>query len=762
MQPRAGQGFHRGPYLKAARGKPVPFKSFLTRAFVAALFCSPVAHGQATSCPTSSSPDKAPEPTEPTAILDQEPTDQPIQIESEGAEVSRSGDASLLGQVTVRQGSRILTAETATYEAATHAIKVEGDVEFRDPQLRVRGATGSWNADRGGSFSETEFELPARPARGSAQQLALSPEGDLTLEQVLFTTCPAGNDDWLIRASSIEIDRDKQQGTGRNVRLDFKGVPLFYAPYISFPAGSARKSGLLFPAIGTSSRNGFEFGIPYYFNLAPNYDATLDSTWFSRRGLEAGGNFRYLTEQSRGRFDGRFLPNDREADRDRGYAKLKHITDFTDSLRLSASLENASDSNYFEDFARGPEGTSITYLERRIAFEHLGSGWRASALLQNFQTIDQAIDETDRPYTRVPQLVLDGRWPIARAGLATGIHSELVHFDRNIGVRGTRFDIEPGLSWPVRTAGFFFEPSLGYRYTAYQLDGVTPGDSRSPSRAAPIGAVDTGLIFDRPTGSGDRLVQTLEPRVLYTWIPYRNQDEIPVFDTALPTLDMVQLFRRNRFEGADRLGDTNQVAVGVTTRLLEASSGRQYLSATIGQQYFFGDSRVTLPGQLPEQRNTSDVIGELALSAYRNWSVNLGLQWNPQDSSTALGQASVRYQPRNDTVVNLGYRYRAGQIEQWEGSTAWRVSRKWAIYARYLYSARDRQSLDAFAGLEYESCCWRLRVVANRYVSNRTGSQDTSIALQLELKGLSSVGNTSDAFLERGIRGYSRDPESLP
>jgi LPS-assembly protein len=740
----------------------VPSRSIPATAFLAALLCGPLAQGQETSCPTSSSPDKAHEPTNAAAVLDQEPTDQPIQIESEGAEVSRSGDASLLGQVTVRQGNRVLTAETATYAAATHAIKVEGDVEYHDPQLRVRGATGTWSAEQGGSFTETEFELPARPARGSAEELAMSPEGDLALKQVLFTTCPAGNDDWLIRASSIDIDRGKQQGTGRNVRLDFKGVPLFYAPYISFPAGSARKSGLLFPTIGTSSSNGFELGIPYYFNLAPNYDATLQSTWFSRRGLEVGGNFRYLTEQSRGRFDGRFLPNDQQANRDRGYAKLNHITDFTDRFRFSTSLETASDSNYFEDFARGPEGTSITYLERRIALEYLGSGWHANALLQNFQTIDQAIAAVDRPYTRAPQLVLEGGWPIAPAGLAAGIYSELVRFDRDIGVTGTRFDVEPSLSWPVRGTGYFLEPSLGYRYTAYQLDGVTPGDARSPSRAAPIVSVDTGLLFDRPTGSHDRLIQTLEPRVLYTWIPYRSQDQLPVFDTALPTLDMVQLFRSNRFEGADRLGDTNQVAVGVTTRLLEASSGRQYLSATIGQQYYFSDPLVTLPGQLPQPRNTSDVIGELELSAYRNWNVNLGLQWNPQDSTTALGQAAVQYRPRSDTVVNLGYRYRAGQIEQWEGSTAWQVSPKWTLYARYLYSARDRQSLDAFAGLEYESCCWRLRVVANRYVSNRTGSQDTSIALQLELKGLSSVGNTSDAFLERGIRGYSRDPDSLP
>jgi LPS-assembly protein len=735
---------------------------FLARTLAATLSCSLVAEVRATDCPAPADPEAAPAGLAAPGAPTVDPSDEPIQIESEGAEVGRSGDASLLGQVTVRQGDRTLSAETATYEAASRSFKVEGDVEYRDPEVRIRGATGTWSGGRGGSFTETEFELPTRPARGSAGELALSPEGNLALQDVVFTTCPAGNDDWLFKASSIEIDRERQQGTGRNVRLDFKGVPLLYAPYISFPAGDARKSGFLFPSIGTSSSNGFEFGIPYYFNLASNYDATLKPSLFSNRGIELSGNFRYLTKRSRGRIDGRYLPSDRQADRDRGYLQLRHLTDFTDSLRLSASLEDASDSRYFEDFARGPEGTSITYLERRILLQYLGSGWSAEGLLQNFQTIDRTIAPLDRPYSRVPQLVFAGAWPVAASGLVAGLSGELVHFQRDEGVVGTRMDVEPRVSWPLRAPGYFLDPSASYRYTAYQLDQTAPGSSDSPSRAAPAVTVDAGLVFDRPAGSRGKLIQTLEPRALYSWIPYREQDDLPIFDTGLPELDMVQLFRADRYVGADRLADANQVAVGFTTRLLDAGSGRQYLAATIGQQYFFDDSRVTLPGELPERRASSDLIAELELSAYRNWSVDLAMQWDPHASNTILGQAGVQYRPRSDTVVNLDYRYREGRVEQWEGSAAWHVDREWTVYARYVYSVKDAQSLDAFAGVEYESCCWRLRVVARRYISNRTGSQDTSVALQLELKGLSSVGTTSATFLERGIRGYSRDPDALP
>jgi len=688
--------------------------------------------------------------------------DEPIHVESEGASVTRKGDASLLGKVTVRQGDRTLTAETASYDAASRSFKVDGDVEYRDPQLRVRGASGSWNSLTGGEFSGTEFELPARPARGTASELKLSPKGNLTLDQVTFTTCPVGNRDWMLHASSITIDRAKQQGTGRNVRLDFKGFPLFYAPYISFPAGDARKSGLLFPSFGTSSKSGFEFGVPYYFNLAPNYDATLMPTWFSRRGIELSGNFRYLTEGSHGKFEGRFLPSDQLANRDRGYARLEHVTDFTRSLRFSVDLQDASDSRYFEDFSSGPEGTSITYLERHIGLQMLGHGWRASALLQNFQTIDTGIAPADRPYMRTPQLLFDGGWLLGRTRLRTSLDSELVHFERDTGVTGTRLEFEPGLAWQLRGPGWFFVPSASYRQTAYQLSGTAPGTTDSPTVGAPTLALDTGLYFDREAGRHGQLLQTLEPRVLYTWTPYRQQDALPVFDTGLPELDMVRLFSIHRYVGSDRIADANQLAVGMTSRLVDTGSGRQYLSATIGQQYFFQDSRVTLPGETPEQRGASDIIGELELSAYRNWNVNMGAHWDPRDSKTVLAQAAVQYHPKADNVFNLGYRFRAGSVEQVEASTAWRVARDWRLYARYVYSMKDSQNLDSFAGIEYESCCWRLRVVAGRYVSTRTGQQDTSVALQLELKGLSSVGTTSTSFFERNIRGYSRDSDVTP
>ena len=729
---------------------------FLIASLAAAAFLPPAA---AEDCEWPAS-DAAPAPS--TADADgleiKGPEELPIQITSGGAEVSRQGDARLLDGVVVRHGDRRLSAESASYDAAHQRFEVEGEVEYRAPDLRLKGASGTWNTTGGGQFAGTEFELPARPARGSAAQLGMTAAGELKLRDVSFTTCPVGNDDWFLRASSIDIDQQSQQGTGRHVRVELKGVPILYAPLISFPVGDARKSGFLFPSIGTSNRSGFELGVPYYFNLAPNYDLTLTPRLLTRRGFGLDSRFRYLTARGEGELEARLLPADDLAGRDRAFGTLLHQTDFSDRLRVDANISQASDSQYFEDFGLGPDGTSVTFLDRYIHLSWLGRGWRLDGRVQDFQTIDLSVDPLVRPYSRLPQLAFTGAWPLAGNGLATGLEAEVVRFDRDVGTTGLRLDLAPRLAWPLRAPGFYLEPSASYRLTAYALSDLALGAEDAPDRQAPILSVDAGLVFDREASARGQLLQTLEPRLRYTWIPFRDQSDLPIFDTALPSLNLVQLFRTNRYVGADRLGDANELAVGLTTRLLHTDSGQQFLSATIGQRFFFERPRVVLPGEPVETRDASNMVGEIELTAYRKWSARFAMEWDRDASNTLLGQAGVQYRPRHDAVVNVGYRYREGLLEQWEASAAWRLSPTWQFFARQVYSLRERASIDRFAGLEYGSCCWSIRLIGRRYVSNRTGEQDTSVMLQLELKGLSSVGTSDDAFLRRAVRGYSPDP----
>jgi LPS-assembly protein len=721
-------------------------------ALLAASAIAPAAIADECVQPEAAAPAAAPPPE---GGARKAPEEQPVELRSGGgAEVSRDGDVTLTGGVTIIQGEREVSAESATYDASERRFDVEGDVEFRSPDLRLKGGSGSWNALGTGQFTGAEFELPQRPARGSASTLEMTREGQLRLSDVRFTTCPAGSTDWELKASSIEIDQRTQQGTGRDVRVNLKGIPILYTPVISFPVGSARKSGFLFPSFGNSDKSGFEVGVPYYLDLAPNYDMTLTPFVMTRRGFGIGIDYRYLTERSSGKIDTDYLPGDDLAGRDRRYSALVHSTDFTDRLRFDADLADASDSRYFEDFGLGPDGTSITFLDRHLHLAWLGQGWRLDGRAQDFQTIDLSVDPLDRPYSRLPQVAFTGLWPVA-GGFEASLDAETVWFDRDEGVTGLRADATPRIAWPLRGPGYHFEPSAAWRATAYELTGTAAGVDDAPDRTAPIASLDAGLVFDRVAGERGQFLHTLEPRLRYTWIPFREQDELPVFDTALPDLNLVQLFRTNRYVGADRLGDANEVALGLTTRLLREQTGQQYLTATIGQRVYFESPAVILPGELPEQRNASNLVGEVELTAWRDWSARVAMEWDDEQSNTLRGEAGVQYRPAPDKVVNLGYRYREGLLEQWDAAFAWRLSPNWQLYARQVYSTKENKSIDRFAGFGYAGCCWRLRLLARNYVSNRTGESDNSVLLQVELTGLSSVGTRSDTFLENAVRGYS-------
>ena len=682
------------------------------------------------------------------------PDELPVKVKSGSAEMTREGDAKLTGGVAISQGDREVTAESATYDASERRFEVAGNVEYRSPDVRLKGGTGSWNALGTGNFTGAEFELPLRPARGSASELEMTDQGEIKMRDVRFTTCPAGNTDWELRASSIDIDQRTQQGKGRNVRVDLKGIPILYTPVISFPVGNLRKSGFLFPSFGNSDKSGLEIGVPYYYNLAPNYDLTLKPFLLSRRGLGIGVEYRYLTERSHGKLDTDYLPGDDLTGTDRRLTTLFHRTDFTDRLRVEADLSDASDTGYFEDFGLGPDGTSITFLDRNIHLAWRGERWRLDGEVQDFQTIDTTVAPLDRPYSRLPQLAFTGLWPMV-GGFEASFDAETVWFERNTGVTGLRADATPEIAWALRGPGYHFEPSAAWRVTAYDLSDTAPGADDSPSRSAPVLSLDTGLVFERDAGDRGQFVHTLEPRLRYNWIPFRDQDDLPLFDTALPDLNLVQLFRTNRYVGADRLGDANELAAGLTTRLLRAESGQQYLTATVGQRFYFDSPRVVLPGEVPEHRSASNMVGEIELTAWRNWSSRVAMEWDYEESNTLRGEASVQYKPGPDTVVNLGYRYRENLLEQWDAGFAWRISENWQLYARQVYSTREDKSLDRFAGFEYGGCCWSVRLLARNYVSNRTGESDNSVLLQVELKGLSSVGTQNDTFLERGIRGYS-------
>lgn len=685
------------------------------------------------------------------------PKDGRVEITSDQAQLDVDGDAVLQGNVRLRQGSRQLKADAVRYDAREGEFQVEGSVAYEDPLVRLTGRSGRYSAAEGADFQAAEFELRERSARGAARSMTLSPEGVIGLDDVSFTTCPADDQAWRLRAGSIRLDTRTRLGTGRNARVDFMGVPILYLPWLSFPLGEQRKSGFLFPSIGHSTRSGLQVAVPYYWNIAPNADFTFEPVYFGRRGIDLAGELRYLTKRHRGSLAVNYLPSDRVLDEDRNRIRLEHVTELPYDFRFTIDAENVSDSLYFEDFAQGPEGTSVPFVERLARLSYRDEHWRFSAEFQQFQTIDRELTPLERPYARLPRLLAsaDFGWG-EHQWLRYGFDSELVNFHRDEGVTGWRLDVRPSAALELDGPGYFVRPSLAWRHTQYELDDVEPGQPRSRSRTLPIASLDTGLIFERAAGSRGQRTLTLEPRLLYLYVPFREQDDLPLFDTALPDLNLVQLFRTNRYVGADRVSDANQLSVGVTSRLLDASDGTQFLVATLGQTFYFETPRVSLPDETLRDSSRSDLVAQLGLTAYQNWYADFGLQWNPTTSRSERAQASLRYQPGDEQVVNLAYRFQRDRLEQAEVSAAWPLGRRWSAFGRFVYSLRDSTALERFAGFEYRSCCWRLRLVGRRFVSSRTGEQDTGVYLQLELTGLASVGSGADAFLEGAIRGYSR------
>jgi LPS-assembly protein len=412
----------------------------------------------------------------------------------------------------------------------------------------------------------------------------------------------------------------------------------------------------------------------------------------------------------------------------------------------------------FEDFGVGFEGTSVTFVNRTPHCVTTPVIGRSMGRVQDYQVIDQAIADEDKPYQLLPQVTALGRWENFAGGFTGLFAGEATNFAHDVGVQGVRIDAEPALEWRLDRHGAFAAATASYRYTQYYLNDVSSGADDAPSRSLPIASIDTGLVLERASGTRGQRVQTLEPRLLYLYVPYRNQDDLPVFDTDIPDLNLVQLFRTNRYIGADRVGDANQMSVGVTTRLLDSRSGRQFLSATLGQAFYFEDPKVRLPDETPRNRSTSDIVAEVELAAYKNWNARLGYQWNPDETQNERTEAFVQFNPSPGRVLNAGYRFRRDELEQFDVSGAWPLSSQWRGFARWVYSMSEDKTLDRFVGFEYSSCCWAVRFVTRRFVSSRTGDSDTSFGIQLELKGLSSVGVDNEAFLRDAIRGYSALP----
>ncbi len=699
------------------------------------------------------------EPLSTDSTLSAVPLDNPETIVFEAgefeAQIGTEPRARMSGGVLLRQDDKLAGAETARYDPDQQAIHLEGSVRYEDPGTQIHSDSAEFSYLSGRiRFEGAEFSVGSSNARGAAAVLEINQDGNLILDGVEYTTCPPGSEDWLLQGKSIKLDTDKGVGTARGMKLRFKGVPILYAPYLSFPISDARKSGILTPEIGTAGRSGNEIRVPYYWNIAPNYDATITPRLLTDRGLQLETQFRYLGRRYDGTLIADYLPDDSILNDARHQFRFQHRTLFENRWRNQIDYREVSDSQYFEDLGGSLSISSITHLNRRIEFDYYTDNYSLFGQIQDYQTIDDAIVPADEPYRRLPQLLASGLWPVKF--LRLGLDGEVVNFDRDVGVTGWRVNAAPSLRIPITKPGWFITPAVSLDHTRYQLNDTAPGAETDPTRTVPIASLDTGMVLERSLNGANR-IQTIEPRLLYVNIPFREQGSLPVFDTITPDFNLVQLYREDRFLGVDRIGDTEQLSIGVTSRVLDVSSGRELMTATVGQTRYFGDRNVTLPGDSASTLESSDYIAQLRFLIWENINFDFGHQWGTGESGTTKSEARLQYRPAGKKVLNLAYRFRRDSLEQGDFSWSWPVGTQWNFVGRYNFSFRDEEVLEQFFGLEYESCCWGLRLVSRRHISTRDGTRDSSFGLQLVLKGMTSVGTAADKLLERGILGYSAD-----
>ncbi|MGC2459489.1 MAG: LPS assembly protein LptD [Steroidobacteraceae bacterium] len=758
-----------------------------------------------------------------------------ITTSSDQLTTTADGQTELTGNVDVHVGEREIQADKLIYDRNSNSLNVSGRVRFHDPTVLVQGDTGRYGDD-GALFNHAQFQLLQQSGHGSADQMSMTPSNVITLHNVTYTSCPPQRATWQIRARELRLDTAAGEGVGRGAIVDVDGIPIAYLPWISFPMSDARKSGFLFPEVSTSSRSGAMLATPWYWNIAPNQDATFTPAYYTYRGPDMGVQYRFLSSSNRGSINASYLPNDSlyydtacatarpagvpcSASSERSYVRLIDRLQLPDNTRVDTNVDSVSDTEYFEDFGQGSQSTSTPFLARSVAIIHRDDIWSLRAQVLGFQTLDNTLPDTgldnERPYIQLPRLAATGLWsPQRLPALVTGFDSEVVNFTRSVSnsctctegscsscspppctvpstvrnsapwacVDGWRLDARPQIGLDISGPGYFFRPNLAWDLTQYSLrDSGTPDSS--PQRSLPILNIDTGLQFERLAGSGGLRSITLEPRLMYVYIPYRDQTQLPVFDTSTPDLNTIELFRPNRYVGIDRIGDANELTMGVTTKWFENSSGVRYLSATIGQSFYFQPPRVTLPqpaltlppsaltlqqqqqitppDELVQPRTTSSLIAEINLTAYRHWNLQLEVASNPAVSSIQQAEVLVQYLASSKQVVNVGYLFRDGVVQQVDVSSAWPVGGHWDVYARAVYSLLDRAPIENFAGFQYRGACWSIRAVAQSSVSTRTGQRDTGVSLQLELTGLSNVGSGIgtgsgvSTFLEQSIRGYS-------
>ncbi len=737
--------------------------------------------------------------TEPVKPLPQLlPRDQAqFDIDADYVEAQEREITTFIGNVDITRADQRIKAHFATYDAIAETVLARDDVIYQENGIALLSDTLFLNLQNNtGKLRNAIFIVDSIPARAQARTAYFESMTLSRYEDAAYTTCPPGNQDWVIHAERLKLDREQGWGIAHNAWIKFKDVPFIYTPYMSFPLDDRRKSGFLAVSFDSSQESGFGVTVPYYWNIAPNFDATIAPRILSSRGFMLGGEFRYLTDNSAGEIAAEVLTFDTQKKQVRGQVSVLHNTVFTPELRANIDAHFVSDNDYLEQLGNTLGITNNRHVHSQGRLDYSTKDFSLLTRVDNYQTIDDTIPDEDRPYRRLPQILFTTSKPVWNTGVLADLNSEYVFFHQRNKVTGQRLDVRPSIAYPVDREYGYIHPQVSLAHTQYwyggdntgptQADGSARQYSDTNSRTLPIASVDASLFLEQDLNLGSKkFLHQLQPRLFYVYIPHKNQQDIPLFDSAENDFTFLQLFRENRFAGRDRIGDTNHLTAAFTSSIIDAETGRERLRISIGEIFYFQDRKVTLFGrECSEVRfknnsrckqsndDFSNIIGEMSAPLSDNITLSGVIHWDPISKSVRRRQLGLQYRDEMNRIINLGYRFRNDignridrtdtLINQIDGSFHLPIIQNWSIVGRMQYSFHNNIILDSFLGFEHDNCCWRLRILGRHYIndfSNQINQENShtnnAIFVQLEMKGLASFGNKKvGKYLERNIKGY--------
>ena len=720
--------------------------------------------------------------TQPTLTLHPPATreDVPLFFEADRLQGHNDREIEAEGGVRLRTRGQAVQADRLRFDSSTNEFAADGNVRIEQGADVVEGARLEYNiaTDRGSmeapsyTLHKVQDQIGQKQlfrqadARGTAERIFFEGPSQYRAQRTQYTSCGPGNDDWYLRAGELTIDRSRDVGEARDASIVFLGTPIFYSPYLTFSLHQERKSGLITPHYGSTDKGGAELTVPYYWNIAPNRDATIAPRVMSRRGVMFNNEFRYLEPTYLGTARADILPDDSAKDGAQrwGY-NLIHKQTMPNGWFGSLNMQKVSDDTYFTDLSTQIAATSQVQLPREGEIGRNGSwagigNYGFTAQVQRWQTLQvDPLAPVATPYNRVPQLTLNaGRENVLKSDF--DFYGHYVGFEHPTQVNGQRVLAYPSLSLPLSTPYSYVTPKLGLNVTRYALDPNASGYINQ-TRTLPVFTTDSSMVLERPAAfGGTTFLQTLEPRLYYVYIPFKDQSQIPVFDSGQQDINFSTIYSENQYAGWDRISDANQVTLGVSSRLIAPETGSERLRAGLAQRFYFATQHVTLPGTAARTSTSSDLLAAISGAVAPHWTAETGLQYSTNFSQTQKFNIGTRYQPQPGKVLNLSYRETLNSLRQTDISTQWPIGQGWTTLARWNYSQLDHRTLEGLIGAEYSGDCWALRIVAHRFATT-TQQASTTFFVQLELNGVSRIGSNPMETLKRNIGGYARlDPRA--